>query len=197
MTDTSSTTGIAITPWARTIKGRPAIGGFAERTRRTGMGDVAMFTEMTGDRNPLHYDAAARRRIALRRPDRAGWCHFGSAECGGRRGSPRPWHGFPWRGVAFPEGRARRRGNHRPRRGRHRSRRQADLHNGNLRSQRARRSLSLRQRRHLHRAAAGGKLRPWIWQRQSCQAIANLVLPTHSSRARRALHPIRTLLLPI
>jgi acyl dehydratase len=58
MTDTSSTTGIAITPWARTIKGRPAIGGFAERTRRTGMGDVAMFTEMTGDRNPLHYDAA-------------------------------------------------------------------------------------------------------------------------------------------
>ena len=27
MTDTSSTTGIAITPWARTIKGRPAIGG--------------------------------------------------------------------------------------------------------------------------------------------------------------------------
>ena len=52
MTDTSSTTGIAITPWARTIKGRPAIGGFAERTRRTGMGDVAMFTEMTGDRNP-------------------------------------------------------------------------------------------------------------------------------------------------
>ena len=65
---------------------------------------------------------------------RAGWCHFGSAECGGRRGSPRPWHGFPWRGVAFREGRAHWRGNHRPRRGRHRSRRQADLHNGNLRS---------------------------------------------------------------
>ena len=58
MTDTSSTTGIAVTAWARTIKGRPAIGGFAERSRRTGMADVAMFTEMTGDRNPLHYDAA-------------------------------------------------------------------------------------------------------------------------------------------
>jgi acyl dehydratase len=58
MTDTSSTTGIAIPSWARTIKGRPAIGGFAERTRRTGMGDVVMFTELTGDRNPLHYDAA-------------------------------------------------------------------------------------------------------------------------------------------
>jgi acyl dehydratase len=52
MTDT-------LTPWARTIKGRPAIGGVAERTRRTGMADVAMFTEMTGDRNPLHYDAAS------------------------------------------------------------------------------------------------------------------------------------------
>lgn len=58
MTDTSSTTGIAVTTWARTIKGRPVIGGFAERSRRTGMADVAMFTEMTGDRNPLHYDAA-------------------------------------------------------------------------------------------------------------------------------------------
>ena len=58
MTDTSSTTGIAVTAWARTIKGRPTVGGFAERSRRTGMADVAMFTEMTGDRNPLHYDAA-------------------------------------------------------------------------------------------------------------------------------------------
>ena len=58
MTDTSSTTEIAARPWARTINGRPTIGGFAERTRRTDMRDIAMFTEMTGDRNPLHYDAA-------------------------------------------------------------------------------------------------------------------------------------------
>ena len=59
MTDTSSTTGIAVTAWARTIKGRPAIGGFAERSRRTGMADVAMFTEMTGDRESLIFASCA------------------------------------------------------------------------------------------------------------------------------------------
>ena len=43
-------------PWSRTLAGRPARGAVAERTRRTGMRDVEMFTAMTGDRNPLHYD---------------------------------------------------------------------------------------------------------------------------------------------
>jgi acyl dehydratase len=64
MTDTLPTNGIATTAWMRTIKGRPAVGGVAERTRRTRMDDVTMFSEMTGDRNPLHYDAA----IAARSP---------------------------------------------------------------------------------------------------------------------------------
>ena len=45
-------------PWARTIAGRPAEGGIAERVRRTSMHDVELFTGMTGDRNPLHYDPA-------------------------------------------------------------------------------------------------------------------------------------------
>lgn len=44
--------------WGRTIGGRPAVGAVAERTRRTSMRDVEMFSEMTGDRNPLHYDVA-------------------------------------------------------------------------------------------------------------------------------------------
>ena len=50
--------------WARTLKGRPVVGAAVERTRRTGMRDVEMFSEMTGDRNPLHYDAA----LAARSP---------------------------------------------------------------------------------------------------------------------------------
>jgi len=46
-------------PWARTLAGRcPTIGESAERSRRTSMQDVETFTAMTGDRNPLHYDAA-------------------------------------------------------------------------------------------------------------------------------------------
>jgi acyl dehydratase len=45
--------------WAGTIKGKPALGAFAERSRRTSMQDIIAFTEMTGDRNPLHYDREA------------------------------------------------------------------------------------------------------------------------------------------
>jgi acyl dehydratase len=46
------------TLWDRTINGMPAVGAVAERSRTTSMRDVEMFTEMTGDRNPLHYDEA-------------------------------------------------------------------------------------------------------------------------------------------
>jgi len=45
------------TAWDATIKGQPVVGAAAERRRRTSMQDVEMFTAMTGDRNPLHYDA--------------------------------------------------------------------------------------------------------------------------------------------
>ena len=43
-------------PWTRTLAGRPAPGRCAERSRTTKMRDVEMFTEMTGDKNPIHYD---------------------------------------------------------------------------------------------------------------------------------------------
>lgn len=46
------------TAWRRTLKGRPEPGSMAERSRQTGMRDVEMFSAMTGDMNPLHYDAA-------------------------------------------------------------------------------------------------------------------------------------------
>lgn len=44
--------------WVGVINGRPQVGAFAERSRRTSLKDIEAFTEMTGDRNPLHYDAA-------------------------------------------------------------------------------------------------------------------------------------------
>lgn len=48
--------------WGRTIKGKPELGAVAERSRCTSMSDVEMFSAMTGDMNPLHYnqDLAAR-----------------------------------------------------------------------------------------------------------------------------------------
>lgn len=46
------------TLWDRTVNGMPAVGAVAERSRTTSMRDIEMFTEMTGDRNPLHYDEA-------------------------------------------------------------------------------------------------------------------------------------------
>jgi acyl dehydratase len=45
-------------PWSLTLAGPPIIGGRATRRRRTGPRDVDLFAEITGDRNPLHFDAA-------------------------------------------------------------------------------------------------------------------------------------------
>ena len=47
---------ISASPWMQTLTGRPTPGARAQRTRTTTMRDVEMFTEMTGDRNPVHYD---------------------------------------------------------------------------------------------------------------------------------------------
>jgi acyl dehydratase len=37
----------------------PEVGATARRTRTISERDIELFTELTGDRNPLHYDAAA------------------------------------------------------------------------------------------------------------------------------------------
>jgi acyl dehydratase len=50
MTDTSKS------GWANTIRGMPRVGDMAERRRTTKMQDIEAFSEMTGDRNPIHYD---------------------------------------------------------------------------------------------------------------------------------------------
>lgn len=52
MPDTKARSG-----WDGTVNGKPAVGAVAELTRRTSVRDIQMFTEMTGDRNPIHYDA--------------------------------------------------------------------------------------------------------------------------------------------
>ena len=44
--------------WDATLGGKPVVGATAERSRQTSMRDVEMFSEMTGDMNPLHYDRA-------------------------------------------------------------------------------------------------------------------------------------------
>ena len=43
----------------------PEVGSVARRTRKVSERDIELFTELTGDRNPLHYDAerAARTRF--------------------------------------------------------------------------------------------------------------------------------------
>ena len=38
------------------LAGMPSVGDRASRSRRVRAEDIALFTEMTGDRNPLHYD---------------------------------------------------------------------------------------------------------------------------------------------
>jgi acyl dehydratase len=42
-------------------RGTPRVGQKAERTRRIEPEYIRLFTEITGDRNPLHYDEAAAR----------------------------------------------------------------------------------------------------------------------------------------
>jgi acyl dehydratase len=47
-----------INGWTRTLKGMPTPGATAEHTKTMSMRDIELFTEITGDRNPLHYDEA-------------------------------------------------------------------------------------------------------------------------------------------
>jgi acyl dehydratase len=48
----------AITAWP---KGAPKVGQKAERSRAVSARDIELFTEMSGDRNPIHYDEATAR----------------------------------------------------------------------------------------------------------------------------------------
>lgn len=51
--------------WTGTINGMPSEGQSAERSRTTRMEDIHAFTDMTGDRNPVHYDEALAKKTAF------------------------------------------------------------------------------------------------------------------------------------
>lgn len=48
--------------WKGVMNGRPTEGAVATRSRVTSKNDIVAFTEMTGDRNPVHYDEDLARR---------------------------------------------------------------------------------------------------------------------------------------
>lgn len=52
---------MTLTTSAAWPKGAPAVGQKAERARKVTARDIELFTEISGDRNPLHYDEAAAR----------------------------------------------------------------------------------------------------------------------------------------
>ncbi|MCL4799898.1 MAG: MaoC family dehydratase [Burkholderiales bacterium] len=49
------------TPAEAWPNGMPAVGRTGRRSRKVSARDIELFTEMSGDRNPLHYDEAAAR----------------------------------------------------------------------------------------------------------------------------------------
>ena len=48
--------------WVGVINGRPKVGQISVRSRTTKMSDIHLFTEMTGDKNPIHYDEELARK---------------------------------------------------------------------------------------------------------------------------------------
>lgn len=43
--------------WDATVNGQPSVGSSATRSRRTSQLDIVRFSEISGDYNPLHYNA--------------------------------------------------------------------------------------------------------------------------------------------
>ena len=141
-------------PWTRTLAGRPSLGSHAERSRTTTMRDVEMFTEMTGDRNPIHYDVELATKSPFGGLIVQGGVTTGLLNAVVAEDLPGPGTVFLETNWRFVQGSPRRRDDHRQRQGRARSGRQADLQARNHRPQRERANLRGRHRYNLHDAAA-------------------------------------------
>ena len=53
--------------WLGVRFGKPEVGASAERRRITRASDIIAFSDMTGDRNPLHYDGTVAARTVFGR----------------------------------------------------------------------------------------------------------------------------------
>ncbi len=51
--------------WKGVTNGKPQVGQTSERSRTTTMQDIHAFTDMTGDRNPVHYDEELAKKTAF------------------------------------------------------------------------------------------------------------------------------------
>ena len=116
------------TSGTRRSHGKPSVGAAAERSRWTSMRDVEMFSEMTGDMNPLHYDAALAAGSPFGGLIVQGGVTSGLLERDRRGGPAGAGQRVPQRRVAVREGGQGRRADHRTGGGHQRARRQADLH---------------------------------------------------------------------
>jgi hypothetical protein len=60
--------------WTNVFNGKPSVGQVAERSRTTKMQDIHSFTDMSVDRNPVHYDEELAKRWSLKRSPPSAHC---------------------------------------------------------------------------------------------------------------------------
>ena len=146
--------------WAGTLNGRPRVGQSAERRRVTEPGDIAAFTAITGDRNPLHYDAGLAAASVFGRIIVQGGVTSGLLNALVAEDLPGP--GTVFLAVEWKFRKAVGVGEELVARAEvlERARGQADLHAGDQHPQRRRRGLPRGDRDHLHGPARAGSDQP-------------------------------------
>ena len=139
--------------WLGVRFGRPEVGASAERRRVTRASDIIAFSDMTGDRNPLHYDGTLAAHTVFGRLIVQGGVTSGLLNALVAEDLPGPGSVFLAVEWKFLKAVGHRRGDRRARGGAHRAGRQADLHAVNHHRKLGRRDLPVRQGSDLHGAA--------------------------------------------